>query len=326
MVFKENWEKSGPDTHISTETITALIEHALPNKALVSYEIISGGCINVNIKLILEEPKKPLILRIYLRDPDCCYNEQKIASLLHGTVPVPEVYSIHDFVGYRYALVEFIPGITLRTLLLNYPKEDSANVVYNAGILLGTIQKHHFNQAGFFDKNFTVIPQQFPDDYVSFLEKCIHQTSVINTLGQATIDAIQHLVTQNAALFPNESDGNLVHGDYDPANILVDKINGQWQITAILDWEFAFSGSWLWDVSNMLRYTHQVPKWYEASFLKGLEDAGLELPENWRMSIKLLNLLSLLDILTRCEAGEKPCKQNDIVGLIKHIISSSAEQ
>ena len=74
----------------------------------------------------------------------------------------------------------------------------------------------------------------------------------------------------------------------------------------------------------MLRYAHEVPAWYETSFLQGLEDAGLQLPDGWRTSIKILTLLSLLDILMRNPADSRPCKQNDIVAIINHIIGSIA--
>jgi Ser/Thr protein kinase RdoA (MazF antagonist) len=62
-----------------------------------------------------------------------------------------------------------------------------------------------------------------------------------------------------------------VHGDFDPANILVDKVNDAWSVTGILEWEFAFSGSYLWDVANMLRYAHKMPLEFQNSFIDALE-------------------------------------------------------
>jgi aminoglycoside phosphotransferase (APT) family kinase protein len=324
MVFKQNWEKTGSHTHIEDSTIRALVSHALPADTLDSYAIISGGCINSNIKLIFTTREHPLMLRVYLRDQDCAYSEKKLAALLHGTLPVPMVYSIHDFAGYRYAIVEYIPGITMRELLLEKPNEDAASVVHEAGKLIGTMQKYHFEQAGFFDKDLKVVQLTTPYDYVAFMEQCLTKPSILNTLDAATLEIIKNFVTKHPSLLPKNSQHNLVHGDYDPANILVQKIAGKWHISAILDWEFAFSGSWLWDVSNMLRYSHEVPAWYETSFLQGLEDTGLQMPSNWRQSINMLNLLSLLDILARNPANERPCQQTDIVALINHIVSTVA--
>jgi aminoglycoside phosphotransferase (APT) family kinase protein len=116
-------------------------------------------------------------------------------------------------------------------------------------------------------------------------------------LDPSVIAEIKESIDQHASLFPNSDEKHLVHGDFDPANILVDKINGSWVVTGILDWEFAFSGSCLWDVANMLRYAHKMPHKFQDAFLKGLADGGVTLPENLRITVNLLNLLLLLDIL-----------------------------
>jgi hypothetical protein len=324
MVFKQNWEKTGSHTFIADSTILELVKHALPGQTLIEHEIISGGCININIKITIAGSANQLIMRIYLRDPDCVYNEQAIAKLLHGIMPVPTVYSIHDFAGYRYAIVECMQGITMRELLLNMPEEDAAGVVYETGKLLAAMQNIQFEHAGFFDKNFSIKKATEQYDYIAFLEQSLAHPTVQLVFSSEARNAVQTFVLEHKSLLPGNAEHTLVHGDYDPANILVGKNNGTWHITAVLDWEFAFSGSWLWDVSNMLRYAHEVPAWYETSFLQGLEDAGLQLPDGWRTSIKILTLLSLLDILMRNPADSRPCKQNDIVAIINHIIGSIA--
>lgn len=82
-----------------------------------------------------------------------------------------------------------------------------------------------------------------------------------------TISKISHLFDKHVHLFPNDNERHLVHGDFDPANILVDRTEGIWKVTGILDWEFSFSGSALWDIANMLRYAHLMPPEFENAFL-----------------------------------------------------------
>jgi aminoglycoside/choline kinase family phosphotransferase len=77
---------------------------------------------------------------------------------------------------------------------------------------------------------------------------------------------------------------HLVHGDFDPTNILLDKINGSWVVAGILGWEFAFSGSCLWDVANMLRYAHKMPPEFQNSLLDALQRNGIKLPPDWRIT------------------------------------------
>ena len=102
-------------------------------------------------------------------------------------------------------------------------------------------------------------------------------------------------------------------------NILVDKINGDWKITGILDWEFAFSGSVMCDVANMLRYAHQMPAAFKDEFLRGLKNGGINLPENWSITCDLLNLISLLDCLVRSDPRNSTNRCTDICELIKAI-------
>lgn len=73
------------------------------------------------------------------------------------------------------------------------------------------------------------------------------------------------------------------------------------------------------DVANMLRYAHQMPVQFEESFLKGLTE-GYTLPPDFRISIYLLNLLSLLDCLARCSYGPDSNQCSDIRSLINFFI------
>jgi len=122
-------------------------------------------------------------------------------------------------------------------------------------------------------------------------------------------------------LFSSRDEKHLVHGDFDPSNILVYNVNGIGKISAILDWEFAFSNSVLPDIANMLRYAHKMPPEFQDSFLNGLTSNGVTLPKNWYVTVTLLNLLSLLDCAKRSDAKSRPHQSSDIKELIEHILS-----
>ena len=80
-------------------------------------------------------------------------------------------------------------------------------------------------------------------------------------------------------------------------------------------------GKILWDIANMLRYSFKTPKNFKASFINGLTDNNILLPSDWNKSIKLLNLISLIDLLIRTNAKNQPKRYDDIVLLINNIIS-----
>jgi len=92
---------------------------------------------------------------------------------------------------------------------------------------------------------------------------------------------------------------SLVHSDYGSPNILLNQMNGRWKVAAVLDWEFAFAGSPLYDVGHILRYDRRTPPLMEPHFAAGFREGGGALPENWRDLARVLDLTALCDVLTR---------------------------
>jgi aminoglycoside phosphotransferase (APT) family kinase protein len=90
-----------------------------------------------------------------------------------------------------------------------------------------------------------------------------------------------------------------VHAGYNGKNLLAVGSDGRWSISAVLDWEFAFSGSPLTDIGNMLRFRDEHPPGFGDGFIAGYRDAGGELPERWREISEALDLYPLADFLTR---------------------------
>ena len=313
MTFKQNWEKTDEQHQLPTGVIERMVELAYPHKKLTFHEIISGGCANLNIKINLEGDGQPLILRIYLRDKDAAYREQKLGVLLKQNVPAPLTHYINDCEDYCFAITEFIPGITLRDLLLSPQSYDIGSLMYEVGELLAKFTTYTFPKAGFFDKDLNIIENTTQAGYLIFAKQCLQNKNVVTQLSVDKVSKIDFFLEKYSHLFPDADEKHLVHADFDPSNILVDKIDGIWKITSVLDWEFAFSGSVLCDIANMLRYAHQVSPLFEKSFLQGL---NISLPGHWRITTCMLNLVSLLDCLVRADPENRPNQCADICDLI----------
>lgn len=322
MTFKKNWEKTDEQHEVPAGMAEKMVHLAYPNKKLTSYQLISGGCANLNIKIQLEGDRDPLILRIYIRDTDAAYREQNLGTLLKQTVPIPISYYVGDFENYRFAITKFIPGITLRDLLLGKSAYNLGTIMKEVGGNLAKITSHEFPEAGFFDKNLNILKSHDTDDssYLAFALTCLNSKIIKSLLKPETIAKITAYFDQYQHFFPDPKARNLVHADFDPANILVDKINDDWHITGVLDWEFSFSGSVLCDVANMLRYAHHMPPLFEEAFLSGLYEEGIILPKHWHITVNLLNLTSLLDCLIRSNSKNRPNQYADILELINHIL------
>jgi hypothetical protein len=133
-MFKADWEKISARHRLPQYIMNQMVGLAYPNKKLITHELITGGCANLNIKILLEDERHPLILRVYLRDKNAAYREQKLGELLKQGIPVPITYYIGSIHGYQFAITEFIPGILLRDLLLSYTHNDIGPLMYEVGI------------------------------------------------------------------------------------------------------------------------------------------------------------------------------------------------
>jgi GrpB-like predicted nucleotidyltransferase (UPF0157 family)/aminoglycoside phosphotransferase (APT) family kinase protein len=319
-MFKVEWEKTSVAYQLPEGMVEKMVRLAYPDKKLTSSELIAGGCANLNIKIQLENENQPLILRVYLRDKDSAYREQKLAALLKGHLPVPLTHYIGELEGHNFAITEFIFGISLRDFLLSNAPDAIGAVMSEVGMMLSKITAYEFSKAGFLNKDLEVIPYE-SSDVKKFAQDCLNDKTVVSVLSPEMNDEIKKAIEQHASSFPTDDDKHLVHGDFDPANIFVDKINGSWVVTGVLDWEFAFSGSYLWDVANMLRYAHKMPPEFQNSFIDALQRNGIKLPPDWRTTAHLLNLSSLLDLLKRSDPQRHPKRCADISKLINHILS-----
>ncbi len=90
----------------------------------------------------------------------------------------------------------------------------------------------------------------------------------------------------------------LVHSDLDQSNILVRQVEGEWIVAAVIDWEFAFSGSPLIDVGHFLRYERSARPVCEPYFSRAFVEHGGRLPEDWRQVIRVIDLAGLCETLT----------------------------
>lgn len=319
-MFKRSWEHTCIAQPLSDQIIKKMLNLGYPEHRVFSCELLPGGYANLNFKINFDEEKSPVVLRIYLRDKVAAYREKKLAELLKPTVPLPFVYYNSKVEGYTFSILEYIPGISLRNFLFTHHGNDIGNIMAKVGKVLATISAHQFGRVGELNKHQEVIPFT-PTSIKEYAYACLQEQSVLTALDPAIIKKIRQNLTYYSDQFPKDDQTQLVHGDFNPSNILVDKIDNEWAVSGILDWEFAFSGSSLWDVANMLRYAHKMPPIFQSSFLTALEENDRKLPRNWQITVNLLNLTALLDLLKRTDLEKQPNRCADICDLISYIQS-----
>ena len=232
---------------------------------------------------------------VFARGIDAFYREAALHKLLKSKVSIPSVFYTNDTrdkVPHPFAIMEFIDGLLMRDVILQGSPEDIGNCAFSAGACLSGLRKITFNQPGFFDINLNVIPFSKQEDYLTFIQTCLESDKVKSAIGKELTNQLFSFTQEHACYFPEQNTANLTHADFDPSNMLVKKISNRYEVSAILDWEFAFAGTYFFDVGLFLRYSHRLPEAYERRFIEGVIGKNNPLPADWKKISKLLDILS----------------------------------
>ena len=104
------------------------------------------------------------------------------------------------------------------------------------------------------------------------------------------------LKREDVRLAELDAGSRLVHGDFNPTNILIkDGV-----VSGVFDWEFCHSGSPYMDIGNLPRHTGPE---YHALIESGLRACGMDLPADWRERAELVGLTNQFEFLTSARSG-----------------------
>ena len=154
-------------------------------------------------------------------------------------------------------------GVTLETVAPGLADEDLVSLGRSLGRLLASIHGIAFERAGFLDARLAVAE---PIDLGleglrGFLHRCLVEGVGGERLGsQLTAALLTYVERQGSRLEAWLGRPCLTHADFNGSNILVRRVGAAWEVAAVLDWEFAFSGTPAVDFGNLLR-----PPWDNAT-------------------------------------------------------------
>ena len=322
-ILKLHWERFKAHVDLEVKTAQHLIS-PFTKDSIAQLQLLSEGCANTNYKVSFNNDRSPIVIRIYMREKSALQREVAIHRLIADQIPVPRHFYADDTCSrypYAYSLMEWVEGTLMREVILSKNERAISQCLFAAGQYLDVLRQIKFSYGGFFQENLLVRPFAEEEKYHTYVMSLLQDTVVKESLGDALLNRVITLVDHYVNLLPNQQEANLTHADYDPANIMVKEIEGQWIIAAILDWEFAFAGTYLLDMGMMLRYSHKLPICYEQSFLAGIEHDGFILPPQWKKQAKLMDLLCLLQLAHYNPVRERPKLNRDVVLLITDIVN-----
>ena len=300
---------------VSSELIRDCISTAFSRATIAHTEVLSGGLINTNIKVEFSSHQAPVVLRLYRGDAAVCLKETAFLRLVRSTVPVPEVIHIEQN-GIKgsppFCILEFVNGLTFQQLKRTGDLEAIHQAAASVGETLARIGEYQLAKPE--------LPQDDPDPIPRLLDGFLQSENLQRRLDASTRRTLHDFIwswSTNLRTFNN--DRQLVHCDFGNRNILVDCINGRWQVVAVLDWEFATSASPLIDVGHFLRYETPDTNLREPYFSRAFVESGGVLPDDWRRLSRVIDLTGLVHCLTH---EQLPA---DVAGEILQLIKATLE-
>ena len=290
------------------ESIRRYIEDAFPHQRVASVQPLTGGLRNTNLKIEFDSKAAPIVLRLYKEDSSICLKEIEILRLLRSTVPVAEVLHAEPegIDGSRpFIILRYVEGLTFQQLKRTGNVAAIHQASSSVGQALAAIGAHQFSKPGRLiatttnklevGSSYTRSSDPIPEILDTFLDSAGFQ----QRLGAPFARRVRDFVRAWAPSLPDITEvSQLVHSDFGNRNILVNEVNGTWIVAAVLDWEFAFSGSPLLDIGNFLRYELKSNPLREPYFSRSFVEHGGHLPDNWRQIVRILDLTALVEMLT----------------------------
>lgn len=302
------WSCLEPRRDVEPNLAKRLLQCAFPGCSIAELEPLNGGYRNANFKVRLDaSAPSSVVLRIYEHDAALCRKEVDLMRLVAGTVPVADV--LYANTGTHrdlppFAILKFVEGMTLRELKRLGESKAVAEAAFASGRVLADLGKFSFPKTGWLSAGMEVTtPLLEGDDPVPrFVDLCLASPHVQRRLRADVRSRLHDLVWSWAArLRELDSQTSLVHCDFGMRNLLVREEQGKWRVAALLDWEFAVSGSPLIDVAHFLRYELRGSPLLEPHFSRGFLEAGGVLPSDWRQLCRVIDVSALVDTLVRAE-------------------------
>jgi aminoglycoside phosphotransferase (APT) family kinase protein len=279
---------------------------AFPGADILSVEPLAGGRMNATYKAFVSGRPHPYVVRMHLRGEETARREWEIARLVHGRVPIPEIVwtGVGDGNGNPASVQHFVEGTPLADVLARGNDNDCRQAARAAGETLAAIGGFTFRAAGFLGPGLEVTePHGPPSAMRRYIADCLFKGGAAEKLGEPLAARVVNFVQRTAHRLDRLRDTKcLVHADFNVHHLLMRRVENAWTVAAVLDWEFAFSGVPLWDVGSMLRRADALRPDFAEPFARSFAEHGGELPPDWRALSRLLDLMNLMEFLTRPNA------------------------
>ena len=314
-----------PRRALPGDLLERMVRIALPHDRVVEAHPMVEGLRNSNFQVRLDCLREPVVLRIYEHDASLCRKETDLLRFLRETVPVPEVIHAEPTASGDlppFVVMRYVEGITFRELKHSGDTEAIGHAARSVGEALAKIHRVTFGKPGWLGPGLTVTAPLLEglNPMARFVDRCLESANLRARLPASVRDRVHGALWWSAPeLAALEDQANLVHSDFNKRNVLVQRAGDRWTVAAILDWEFAVSGTPLADFGNFLRYERDSRPLAEPHFSCGYRRAGGSLPEDWRRRSRLADLVALCASLA--QEWLPPSAEAELVELVEATVT-----
>ena len=240
-------------------------------------------------------------------------------------VPVPKILwrSAGQLVGERAAFaMTYVDGHLLASVEDGMSTAACHDICEQVAFAAARIHELRFSQCGLLGPgpNVTEPFASYAAGTVGFMQSCLDNANLQRRLGAERCRCLHHCLTHRTDLHQPSSTQQLCHSDFNQKNFLIRRnSNGRHQLAAVLDWEFAFSGSSVIDVGNLLRFEHESRAVESGWFADAYRAAGGRLDTTWREQALFADLLAQCAFLIRPE--EMPNTFRTAAGVIDRTLA-----
>ncbi|HEY1557362.1 MAG TPA: aminoglycoside phosphotransferase family protein [Kofleriaceae bacterium] len=249
---------------------------------IASVDLVDGGLTNTIHKVTLDSGAV-FGVKHYAGGREWFDTELSTLTLLHGTIPVPDVVHVDD---QKLAIVyRWIDGITLHELRKGGDVDGFASLAEPLGRVLAWLARTDATE---------------PYELTQILERAYGQLSngrARTRLGADYADALKKALE---VWEPRLAWGTvcLAHGDLGHRNVIVQRRGARWRVGGLIDWETTTTGSPLFDIGSLFRYANRHDVGFREAFARGYDEAAsAPLPDDWLLAARLLDSTWLVDLL-----------------------------
>lgn len=242
------------------------------------------------------------VVRIYgprssWRGPLAPEIDAAVLRLVRGLLPVPEVLEVRrpgpadDVPG--LLVTGRLPGERLDLVQQRLDRDGLVHVGNALGRILGRLGHIAMPRPGVFadpDLTLAALPRE-ASDLSSWVE---HHADGLGWQAE-DLEGLRRVADDAQVLLDLTDRSCLVHSDLNPKNVLVDPQT--LDVTGLVDWEFAHSGSPYTDLGNLLRF-ERAPSFADA-VLGAYSDFMPTVPDDLLDRARAADLFALVELATR---------------------------